>query len=227
MLFSEQLRQEADPIFQAIFAHPFVQGIADGQLANEQLIHYVKQDHEYLNVFMRIYGHAISKSASRQDIQFFNEQISFILNSEVHPHRNFCEVSGVRYEDLQGEALSPSAHHYTRHMLNVAQTGSLAEIIAVILPCPWTYHEIGQRLLTEKQPSPDHPFFDWISFYGNSRRTTDHLCQRLDALAASINAKERQQILEHFIISTQLEYRFWEMAYQLEDWSIKKEQTLL
>ncbi|GGE44625.1 aminopyrimidine aminohydrolase [Pullulanibacillus camelliae] len=221
MHFSEQLRQEADPIFQAIFEHPFVQGIATGQLRKEQLIHYVKQDYEYLNTFMRIYGHAVSKSTSRKDIEFFNGQIAFILHSEIHPHHNFCEVAGVQYEELQGEPLSPSAHHYTRHMLSVAQTGSLAEIIAALLPCPWTYYEIGQKLLKEVQPSPDHPFFDWITFYAESPKTTNHLCQRLDALAQTANSQERQQILEHFLISTQLEYQFWDMAYRLEDWPVK------
>ena len=61
MSFSKQLRQEADSIFEAIFAHPFVRGIASGDLQAEQLIHYVKQDFEYLNSFMQMYGTAISK----------------------------------------------------------------------------------------------------------------------------------------------------------------------
>ncbi len=41
MSFSAELRKEANPIFNAIFEHPFVQGIANGELRNEQLIHYV------------------------------------------------------------------------------------------------------------------------------------------------------------------------------------------
>jgi len=61
MSFTEQLRRENDDLFAAIFKHPFVRGIAEGKLDREQLIHYVKQDYEYLNAFMRIYGIAISK----------------------------------------------------------------------------------------------------------------------------------------------------------------------
>ncbi|ELW9008209.1 thiaminase II, partial [Campylobacter upsaliensis] len=56
MSFSQELRKQAEPIFQAIFEHPFVQGIGKGDLKKEQLIHYVKQDFEYLNAFMKIYG---------------------------------------------------------------------------------------------------------------------------------------------------------------------------
>ncbi|MGE7055971.1 thiaminase II, partial [Paenibacillus glucanolyticus] len=102
MSFTQELRRQSDGIFQAIFDHPFVRGIAAGTLSREQLIHYVKQDFEYLNAYMRIYGIAISKSTSRNEIATFNEQISFILNSEIHPHQNFCAAAGVTYEELQG-----------------------------------------------------------------------------------------------------------------------------
>jgi thiaminase len=30
--------------------------------------------------------------------------------------------------------------------------GSLGEIMAVLLPCPWTYLEIGRRLMDEVRP---------------------------------------------------------------------------
>lgn len=91
------------PVFEAIFEHPFVQGIGNGNLQPGQLTHYVKQDFEYLNTFMQIYGLAISRSERREDMQLLNEQISFVLNDEVHPHNNFCQVAGVNYEDLQYE----------------------------------------------------------------------------------------------------------------------------
>ena len=39
MRFSKQLREEANHIFEACYNHPFVQGIAEGQLGKEQLVH--------------------------------------------------------------------------------------------------------------------------------------------------------------------------------------------
>lgn len=223
MSFSQTLRQQANPIFQAIFEHPFVQGIAKGNLKKEQLIHYVKQDFEYLNSFMKIYGIAISKCDNREDMAMFNEQIAFVLHSEVHPHNNFCEVAGVKYENLQGYPLSPSAHHYIRHMLTVAHHGTIAEIIAVLLPCPWTYVEIGERLLKEVSPDSSHPFYDWIMFYGNGGMATltELFCQRLDELVKPLGEKERQKMLEDFLISCQMEYKFWDMAYKVEEWPVR------
>lgn len=224
MSFSAELRKEADPIFHAIFEHPFVQGIAKGDLKKEQLIHYVKQDFEYLNAFIRIYGMAISKCKDRKDMEMFNKQISFILNSETHPHHNFCQVADVKYEELQGYPLSPTAHQYIRHMLTVAHEGTLGEIIAVLLPCPWTYWEIGKRLLTEVNPDRSHPFYEWIHFYGNRTDSiTTKFCARLDELVKEATNIEKEKMKEHFLLSCQLEYMFWDMAYKLEDWPVKME----
>ncbi|WP_210364276.1 thiaminase II [Bacillus sp. REN3] len=224
MSFSAELRKEADPIFQAIFEHPFVQGIAKGDLTREQLIHYVKQDFEYLNSFIRIYGIAISKCESRDDMELFNQQISFIINSETHPHHNFCQVAGVRFEELQGYPLSPSAHQYIRHMLTVAHEGTLGEILAVLLPCPWTYWEIGKKILSEVKIESIHPFFDWICFYGNRTDSiTINYCERLDQWALDATEKEKEKMKEHFLLSCQLEYMFWDMAYRLEDWPVNME----
>lgn len=224
MSFSQEIRQAADPIFEAIFNHPFVQGIAKGDLRSEQLIHYVKQDFEYLNSFMRIYGTAIAKCPTREDMAMFNEQISFVLHSEIHPHNNFCEVAGVKYEDLQGYALSPSSHHYIRHMLTVAHEGDLGDILAVLLPCPWTYWEIGVKLLDEVNPDVSHPFYDWINFYGNRTDTITHqFCARLDKWAEQTTPAHRARMKEHFLLSCQFEYMFWDMAYTLEDWPVPME----
>ncbi len=222
MSFSKELRQAANPVFEAILEHPFVQGIGKGSLPAPALIHYVKQDFEYLNTFMQIYGVAISRSTSREDIAMFTEQISFVLHSEVHPHNNFCEVAGVAYSDLQYEPLSPTAHHYTRHMLDVANKGTLAEIISVLLPCPWTYQVIGDHLYETVQPTEDHPFYDWISFYrsGGEMSVTKQFCDRLDQLALHASPDEKKRMIDHFIKSCQLEYAFWEMAFTEEKWPV-------
>ncbi|TMW70332.1 thiaminase II [Alteribacter natronophilus] len=227
MSFSQKLRQEAAHIFEAVYRHPFVQEIGKGTLGKDQLIHYVKQDFEYLNAYIHTRGLAISKCTERKDMAMFSEGIEFILNSEIHPHNNFCRVAEVDYEELQGYALAPTAQHYTRHMLNVAQNGTLAEIIAVSLPCPWIYMDIGERLMQDFTPDDHHPFNEWIRFYGEGTR--DHMqpyLDRLDELAEHASEGERTRMKEHFMLSCQLEYMFFDMAYTLQDWPVKKEASV-
>src|SRR5690625_5722186 len=94
-------------------------------LSKKELKHYIKADFGYLTAFMKLYGIALSKSAAREEIGFFNEKINFVLNSESHPHHNFCDHIGVGYDELQGYPLPPTADHYVKHMMYHAHTGSL------------------------------------------------------------------------------------------------------
>jgi thiaminase/transcriptional activator TenA len=229
MSFTEELRREADPIFEALYKHPFIQGIAEGNLQKEQLIHYTKQDFEYLNVYIQIYGLGISKSKTREDMAMFKEKIDFILHSEIHPHHNFCRVAGVDYDDLQGFPLAPTALHYTRHMLTVANQGTLGELMAVLLACPWTYLAIGQELIRTIKPDPSHPFYEWIMFYGDEAMGKNFKAfrDRLDREAEKASEEEKMKMKEHFITSCQLEYMFFSMAYNIEEWPVPVEKEVV
>ncbi|MFD1020693.1 thiaminase II [Thalassobacillus hwangdonensis] len=220
MRFTEILRKENDDLFQLIFNHPFVDGIGKGDVPKEALTHYIKADYEYLNAFMHVYGLAIAKSSAREDIAYFNDQIGFVLNSEIHPHNNFCEQIGVSYEELQGYPLPPTADHYVKHMLYHAHTGNLGEILGALLPCPWTYLEIGKELVEKYRPDTAHPFNEWIQFYADQEveQVTDKLRARLDEVAAEASDKERTRMKDAFRKSCQLELAFWEMAYTCEQW---------
>ncbi|QTM98029.1 thiaminase II [Sediminibacillus dalangtanensis] len=230
MTFSEQLRKQADEVFEGILQHPFIRGIAEGNVPKQALIHYVKADYEYLSAFNRIYGLAISKCEDRSDMGFFQEQIGFVLNSEIHPHENFCRVAGVNYDDLQGSPLPPTADHYVAHMSKAAYSGTMGETLAALLPCPWTYLEIGRAILEEKQPDTSHPFYEWISFYadGEIAEVTHELCRKIDRWASNASEQDKQKAAQAFIKSCQLEYRFWDMAYTQEEWpfSLSSDQQI-
>ena len=187
MTFSKQLREEAKDILQATYQHPFIRGIAKGDLAAEQLIHYVKQDYEYLNSMIKARGYALTKCTKREDMEMFFTGIDYVLHSEGTAHVNLCRVAGVDYEELQGYPLSPTAHHYVNHMISASASGTLGDIIAVTLPCPWMYLEIGRRLVREVKPDKTHPFYDWITIYGkDSSEATDRSFNRLDEIAAQV-----------------------------------------
>lgn len=223
MAFTDQLRQEADPIFEAILAHPFIRGIAQGELDGEQLAHYVRQDFQYLTIFCQVYGLAISKSTSREDIEFFNSQISFVMDSENHPHQNLAKVSGYPIEELESaDTLAPTARNYTRHMLHAAESGTLGELLSALYPCPLTYYEIGLKLKEEVAPDASHPFKEWIEFYADP--AVGEICSefagRIDALAEDAGSAERARMADHYLTSCRMEYMFWSMAYEVEQWPV-------
>lgn len=222
MKFTEVLRKENNDIFQMIFEHPFVQGIGKGNVPKEAIKHYIKADYEYLSAFMHLYGMAMAKSDSREGIAFFNKQIDFVLNSESHPHINFCDHIGVGYNELQGNPLPPTADHYVKHMMYHAYTGSLGELIAALLPCPWTYYEIGKMLTEQYNPSEDHPFYEWISFYADPGIVELEMRKKIDVIAEDASANQIKKMKDAFRKSCQLELGFWEMSLTCEEWPSKE-----
>ena len=101
-----------------------------------------------------------------------------------------------------------------------AYEGHLGDIIAAILPCYWLYYEIGERL---KECQPEEPIYnEWISAYGSDwfRTLVEEQITRLDTIAEKVTEADRKRMKQHFIISSQYEYSFWEMAYTLEKWPV-------
>ncbi|MGQ0518125.1 thiaminase II, partial [Bacillus sp. D-CC] len=85
-----------------------------------------------------------------------------------------------------------------------------------ILPCYWLYYEIGERL---KECQPEEQIYnEWISAYGSDwfRTLVEEQITRLDTIAEKVTEADRKRMKQHFIISSQYEYSFWEMAYTLE-----------
>lgn len=221
MTFTVRLQSEAQSVLESIYQHPFIQELAEGTLQAGPLIHYVKQDHEYLQAMIQTRALAIAKCTRREDVKLFHSSISYVLNSEGQAHESFCKAAGVQYEEITGAALAPAAHHYVQHMLSTAHSGTIGDIIAVTLPCPWIYLELGRRLLREVQPGRDHRFFEWITFYGeDSGKTVDNYCRRLDEIAETARPDELERMRQLFLTSCKLEYMFFDAAYRMEEWPV-------
>lgn len=223
MQYSECLIQKAQPILKEILDHPFVEGIKSGQLPQKAVIFYVQQDYQYLDEFVRIYGHAITCSQERKFAQFFNEQISFLMDQESKAHQILCQAAQLNYAELKNAIPSPKAYLYQSHMLWAGQTGSLLNILAALQPCPWTYLEIGQHLTANA--TSDNPYQEWINFYADSSTTTEIIFQFIDQLAKQATEDELKTATQYFLKSCDLEWQFWQQAYYQEDWRFKQVLT--
>ncbi|PFT73381.1 thiaminase II [Bacillus thuringiensis] len=133
---------------------------------------------------------------------------------------HFAKKLGITKEEKDNFIPAPTAYAYTSHMYRAAYEGHLGDIIAAILPCYWLYYEIGEHL---KECQPEEPIYnEWISAYGSDwfRTLVEEQITRLDTIAEKVTEADRKRMKQHFIISSQYEYSFWEMAYTLEKWPV-------
>jgi thiaminase/transcriptional activator TenA len=226
MKFSEQLRKDVDSIWEASFNHPFVTGIADGSLPLDCFRYYVLQDSYYLSHFSRIQALGASKATDLHTTARFAAHAQGTSEAELSLHANFSKRLGITDEEKKAFQAAPTAYAYTSHMYRAAY-GHLGDVLSAILPCYWLYYEIGERL---QGSTPAEPIYqDWIAAYGGDwfRELVEEQINRLNQIAETVTEEDRKRMREHFRISSQYEYSFWEMAYIKEKWPVSREQPII
>ena len=219
--FTDELRRAAAPIWEADLKHPFVRGIADGSLPTEKFKFYLIQDYLFLLDYSRVFAHGVIKAHDEATMALFSQLLNETLNTEMDLHRGYCEKFGISAAEMEAAPMAPTTHAYTRHVLNVAENGTLAELVAGVLPCQWGYAEIGTTL-TEQGGSPEPLYQEWIDMYASPEFLSlgEWLRGLLNELTAEYSNRQKARIKDYFFTSSRYEYLFWEMAYTQETWKI-------
>ena len=219
--FTDELRQSAAPIWEADLRHPFVRGIADGTLPPDKFKFYLIQDYLFLLDYSRVFAYGVIKAPDEATMALFAQLLNETLNTEMDLHRGYCEKFGISAAEMEQAPVAPTTHAYTRHVLNVAQSGTLAELIAGVLPCQWGYAEIGTTL-AEQGGSPEPLYQEWIEMYASDEFLAlgKWLRSLLNKLTAESSSAEKERLKRHFLFSSRYEYLFWEMAWTQEAWQI-------
>ena len=173
--FSEQLRTEAQPIWERIFSHPFLREIKDGTLPLEKFQYYLGQDYLYLEGFGRTVAMTLAKSP---DAALMEELSQRVLTPIERPlHHKLVSEAGLSMDDVRNAHRSPTNTGYVNHMLVTASLHGLGPAAAALLPCPWTYHLLKGGIGAVGAPSvqPVDRFLR-SRFVGKQRTGVAELC---------------------------------------------------
>ena len=104
--FSEQLRQEADPIWEEIFRNPFLREINDASLPLEKFRYYLAQDYLYLEGFARSVALALAKAPDSDTLESLAHRVLTPVERPLH-HRL---MEAARTQDGRPEGSRPLTH---------------------------------------------------------------------------------------------------------------------
>jgi len=217
--FYQEMRQRADPLWQAIFEHPFVSGIGDGTLPRDRFEFYLKQDYVYLVDFSRVFALASAKSLHLADMGTFATLLNATLNMEMDLHRKTCAAFGIPAQDLEKTRKSMITSAYTDLLVRTCYEGSLSDILAVLVPCACGYVEIGRKLKT--RGAPENRFYrDWIDTYSSREFVdlTNWLIEKTNEQAENASAQRKEHWYRLYESSTRFEYLFFDMSWKKEEW---------
>ena len=214
--FSSELRQEAASIWGDIMEHPFLLELQRGTLPVESFRYYVIQDYHYMEGFGRVVSIALSKAPDTEAIRQLARRVTTPVERPLHSR--MFELLGVTEEEAEAAAQSPTNLAYVNHMLTAASMGGVGEAAAAILPCPWSYHEIGQQL----QPSPHPVYGHWVDAYSSGilEESTAAWRELVDRFGAEGGPAVRAAMRDAFLASSRYEHMFWSMAYSREQWPV-------
>ncbi|RKL66667.1 thiaminase II [Salipaludibacillus neizhouensis] len=220
MAFSHRLHEKLLPIWRKNHAHPFVQGIGDGTLDKEKFRFFMIQDYLYLIDYAKLFALGAMKAKDVETMGKFAELLDSTLNEEMSLHREYGMKFGITAKEFEQAKPSPTTLAYSHYMLHVGQNGTLAHLVAAVLPCMWSYWEIGKEL-SEIPGAKEHEFYgEWIQMYSSEEfgQLAEWCIELLDKLAENTTEAEKTYLEEIFLNTTRFEYMFWDMAYNQEMW---------
>ncbi|MDY0394910.1 thiaminase II [Virgibacillus halophilus] len=225
MRFSEILREATKHSWELSLHHPFVQGIVRGDLPLSTFKNYIMQDIYYLKHYGKVHAFAAAHADDFSVAAKLADKARRTAQAELTVHQEHAKLLHITDEDIKNFKPAPTAYAYTSHMYRAALSGSLAQIVASMLPCYWLYADIG---LKNKEAKPKEKIYEnWIQTYASDwfQESTQEMIDLLDTLASEASNAEKEKIKQQFILSKEYELAFWEMAYSFETWLSEREHT--
>lgn len=216
-----RLWRSVGDVYSATLGHPFVRGLATGDLKVESFKYYVIQDALYLRDFARALAALASRSGGEDLVAMFSEHARTAVEVEKSLHRSFLSEWGLDEERILEIPPSPVNYAYTSHLLRKASVDSYEEAVAAVLPCYWIYLEVGKHLESLGSPSP--LYRRWIETYSSKEyeKIVRAALEKADRILSGAGERSWPRIERSFRTSSIYEYLFWDSAYRLEEWPFR------
>jgi len=216
MVFTQELWQSTEHLYDAILSHPFNTELAAGTLNAERFTYYVQQDELYIKAYARALAQVAAKAP---DSQSCNDLLSYAKDGIV-VEQALHEVFFKRFDITPTENQQPSCFSYTSFLLSVTSLEPYEVGLAALLPCFWIYQRVGHHI--EETSVEDNPYQPWVETYADEAYdgVVDRMISITDAAAATASDSARAGMSEAFYDSARLEWMFWDAAYRLEEWPV-------
>lgn len=216
--FTLGLWQSIGPVYEKILIHPFLKGLADGNLPRDRFQFYLLQDRLYLRAFAQALNATAAKAPREEWALTLSRHAIEALEAERALHDEILKTWGVHPAEAAQASMAPTNAAYTNHLLAAAYSGSFAESMAALLPCYWIYWEVGKELARKGSKNPAYQ--KWISNYAGAAyaKTAREAIAIIEPAIARASDDERASARNLFVRSARYEFMFWDMAWRKETW---------
>lgn len=201
------LWRQSHDLADACLEHPFVQGIASGDLPRERFQVYVAQDAYFLEAFARGYALALARCPDREGLGVLKDLLGGVFE-ELQLHQSYAERWGI---SLSPEPLAATSA-YCDFLLRTASLEPSGHTVAAMTPCMRLYAFLGQQLVPRLDP--ESPYREWVETY--SSPDVDGLASRLEELLDRYGG-DPERLTWLYRRAMELELAFFQMAWSGDD----------
>ncbi|MDV3951636.1 thiaminase II [Elizabethkingia anophelis] len=215
MKWSEYTWKQIEEYYQLILAMPFVKELAEGSLSKEKFQFYMAQDSLYLEHFGRALALIGARAYNIQDVLSFTRFAENAIVVENALHESYFKDFDV----TEKGKMQPVCHHYVHFLKSTAALDAVEIAMAAVLPCFWIYQKVGDYIYDNKK-TDKNPYKKWIDTYSGEEfaLAVQQAIEICDRAAEATTPEIRVKMTEAFITATQMEYYFWQAAYDLKSW---------
>ncbi|KAG7362716.1 thiamine biosynthesis protein Thi4 [Nitzschia inconspicua] len=213
--FTDELRLKAGDQWNRIIHHRFTKELAAGTIDRQTVMkRYLIQDHRFLDSFSVLLASIIAHLPTLQDRIPGAQFLAVITGPENTYFERAFQALGISNQERHNTPDAAVTTKICALMRNVAMNGTLAEMLAVITVCEWSYLSWGQLVFHETKRD-DFVTYEWVDLHSGDdfERVVEYFRLHLDREGAMLDEAGRIACENRFLEAVQLEEEFFEYAY--------------
>lgn len=215
MIFSKTVWINNEELYKKIVDMPFNTELMKGTLDKKRFAYYIEQDALYLKYYSKALAVISSKTDSIDySLSFLRSSVNSYIVEEEIVHKYFREI--FNFENTN--KITTANIGYTSFLINTSHTESFEVAVAAVLPCFWIYNELGKYIKLNTL-AENNPYKKWIDTYADEEfsKSTENMIIIADDLYNNASFAVKEKMITAFNKAFVWEYRFWNDAYNLDD----------
>lgn len=213
--FTNDLRDCAGDQWNRVVNHRFTNELANGSLDTNVLKTYLIQDFRFLDSFVILLASMVAHCRSLPDRLPGCQFLAVITGSENTYFERALEALEAPASERSKIPDADCTTGFCTLMKDAAKSGSLGEMLAVLVVCEWSYLTWGERV-APTAVREDFYRYEWIDLHSGEafRSVVDYLRGLLDEEGKRMDSDEKDRVKQRFLQAVQLEEDFFDFAYK-------------
>mmetsp|Transcript_24416 Transcript_24416/g.52776 ORF Transcript_24416/g.52776 Transcript_24416/m.52776 type:complete len:223 (-) Transcript_24416:1339-2007(-) len=213
--FTDELRNLAGEQWERVVGHKFTIELAKGEIDRVVLKKYLIQDHRFLDAFVVLLASTIANARTLEDRIPGCQFLALLTGKENTYFERSFEVLGIGDANERSKVPDEAVTvRFVKLMREVANGGTLGEMLSVLVVAEWSYLSWGEKVL-DFTSRDDFTTYEWVDLHSGEHfaGVVAYLRGLLDQEGTLLDEEGRDKCKDVFLRTVQLEEDFFDMTY--------------